>query len=182
MFCRRIIQGKVLILADPNSGCDFSGTALQYADGSAATALDYLKFNLLARLWKKLGWTLDETDRSLQLFFPANLPAWGDANFAATFSSSWKTALVYLAHLDDLNTQLAPALGRTALLPLWGKLATQGDNPLYVQLFLSAAVFNSDWSFDDPRGLFPAQAADFRELHHRLRSLRIRQLSKACWG
>ena len=117
---------RVLVLDEPDAGCDFSGTTLQYADGSAATALDYLKFNLFTRLWKKLGWTLDETDRALQLFFPANLPSWTDPSFATAFSSSWKTALVYLAHVEDLNTKLAPALGRAALLPLWTSLPVQG--------------------------------------------------------
>src|SRR5260370_5453830 len=81
---------KVLVLADLNTGCDFSGTALQYASGAAVTPLDFLKFNLSVRLWKKIGWSLDEIDRALQLFFPANLPAWGDPNFALAFSKSCK--------------------------------------------------------------------------------------------
>lgn len=151
---------RVLVLADPNSGCDFSGTTLQYADGSPATALDYLRFNLFARLWKKLGWTLDEVDRALQLFFPASLPPWSDPSFAAAFSSSWKTALVYLAHLDELNTRLAPALGRVALLALWTSVPVQGDSPLYGQLFLTPSVLNNDWAFDDPSGQFPAPLSD----------------------
>jgi ABC toxin-like protein/neuraminidase-like protein/virulence plasmid A protein len=153
---------KVLVLADPNSGCDFSATTLQYADGSPATALDYLKLNLFARLWKKLGWTLDEFDRAMQLFFPtSNLPAWGNANFAAAFSASSKTALVYLAHLDALNTKLAPALGRVALLPLWAGLPVLGAAPLYAQLFLASSVLNNDWAFDDPNGQFPTPLSDF---------------------
>ena len=59
--------------------------------------------------------------------FPPICPPGRDPGFAAAFSSSWKTALVYLAHLDDLNTRLAPALGRVALLPLWANLPVQGD-------------------------------------------------------
>jgi len=166
---------KVLVLADPDSGCDFSDTTLQYADGSAATPLDFLKFNLFTRLWKKLGWSLDETDRAMQLFFPANLPAWGDPNFATSFSSSWKTALVYLAHLEDLNTQLAPAMGRTALLPFLSNLPVQGENPLYAQLFLTASVLNSDWAFDDPYGLFPTQLTDFAATPANLNTLAAHQ-------
>jgi hypothetical protein len=153
---------KVLVLADPNSGCNFSETSLQYADNAtAATPLDFVKFNLFVRLWKKLGWTLDELDRALQLFFPANLPTWTDPHFAGTFSSAWKTALVYLAHLDDLNSRLAPAMGRTALLPFWSNLPVQGENSLYAQLFLTPSVLNNDWAFDDPNGLFPTPASDF---------------------
>jgi hypothetical protein len=154
-------SSKVLVLADPDTGCNFSGTVLQYADNAtAATSLDFLKFNLFVRLWKKLGWSMDETDRALQLFFPAGLPAWTDPGFATAFSSAWKTALVYLAHLEDLNTRLAPALGRIGLLPFWTNLPVQGANPLYSQLFFTPSVLNNDWAFDDPSGQFPWSTAD----------------------
>lgn len=173
----------VLVLADPNTGCDFSSTTLQYADGSPAKPLDFLKLNLFVRLANKLGcdldagfdaapgsngagsqasnWTLDELDRSLETFFPIkNLPAWGDAGFTQAFGNSWKTVLVYLAHLDDLNSRLMPALGRLALLPLWQDLPTTGANPLYSQLFLTASVVNNDFAFDDPNGNFPSPTVD----------------------
>jgi hypothetical protein len=152
---------KVLVLADPNSGCNFSGTTLQYADNlTAATPLDFVKLNLFVRLWKKLGWTLDATDRALQLFFPPTLPAWTDSNFNTAFTAAWKTALAYLAHLDDLNTRLAPAMGRVALLPLWSNLPVQGESSLYSQLFLTPGVLNNDFAFDDPRGIFPTPQSD----------------------
>jgi hypothetical protein len=152
---------KVLVLADPDSGCNFSATTLQYADNKTAAApLDFLKFNLFVRLWQKLGWTMGQVDRALQAFFPANLPVWSDPGFNAAFTAAWQTALVYLAHLDTLNTQLAPAMGRDALLPLWANLPVQGPNPLYGQLFLSASVLNNDPAFDDPAGNFPIPLAD----------------------
>ena len=152
---------KVLVLADPDSGCNFAATTLQYADNAtAATALDYVKFNLFVRLWQKLGWSLDEVDRALQAFFPANLPAWTDPGFPTAFTAAWKTALVYLAHLDALNTQLAPAMGRVALLPFWADLPVNGPAPLYAALFLTPSVLNNDWAFDDPNGNFPVLVSD----------------------
>src|SRR5215813_13551600 len=153
---------KVLVLDDPNTGCNFSGTVLQYADNATAAApLDFLKFNLFVRLWKKLGWTMDEVDRALQVFLPtAGIPVWTDPGFAPAFSSAWKTALVYLAHLDDLNTRLAPALGRIGVLPFWTDLPVQGTDPLYSQLFLIPSVLNNDWAFDDPSGKFPSSTSD----------------------
>jgi hypothetical protein len=108
----------------------------------------------------KLGWSIDELDRALQAFFPQPLPAWGSAGFGTAFAAAWKTALVYLAHLDDLATQLQPAVGRVGLLPLWSNLPVNGDSPLYAQLFLTPGVLNSDWAFDDPRGLFPVPVPD----------------------
>ncbi|HEU4891609.1 MAG TPA: neuraminidase-like domain-containing protein [Vicinamibacterales bacterium] len=153
-------SASVLVLADPDSGCNFTTTTLQYADGTAVTALDLLKVNLFVRLWKKLGWTLDEIDRALQLFFPTNLPASNAAGFPAAWGAAWKTALVYLARLDDLQTRLEPARGRTALLPLWSDLPTQGNDPLYAQLFLTPGVLVNDSALDDPNGAFPWLASD----------------------
>ena len=172
---------SVLVLADPDTGCNFSATTLQYADGTAAKPLDFLKLNLFVRLAKKLGcvlddaapqppniaptpanpWSLDEIDRALQAFFPGkNLPAFSDAGFSQAFGDSWKTALVYLAHLDDLNTRFSPTLGRVALIPLWADVPVRGENPLYGQIFLAASVLNNDFAFDDPNGTFPTPAGD----------------------
>lgn len=147
---------KVLVLRDPDTGCNFTETTLQYASGSPATALDFLKINLFVRLWKKLGWSLDETDRALQSFFPPIAVGWTDPTFATAFSTAWKTALVYLAHLSALADELDPQLGRVGLLPFWGNLPTQGVSPLYAQLFLTPSVLNGDPSFDNPRGQFPS--------------------------
>jgi hypothetical protein len=156
---------RVLILRAPDTGCNFDSTTLQCADGGAAKPLDFLKLNLFVRLWKKLGWTLDETDRAMQAFFPPNLPNWSDAGFAAAFSSAWKTALVDLAHLNDLAAQLDPTLGRVGLLPIWSSLPTQGNDPLYAQLFLAPTVLNNDPSFDDPAGQFPWVTSDALSAH-----------------
>jgi peptidoglycan hydrolase-like protein with peptidoglycan-binding domain len=154
-------SSKVLVLADPDSGCNFGATTLQYADNkTAATRLDYLKFNLFVRLQQKLGWTTGQTDRALQAFFPQNLPAWTDPGFSAAFSAAWQTALVYIDHFNWLNKQLNPALGTDALLPLWSNLPVNGPDPLYGQLFLTSSVVNNDWAFDDPAGNFPVPLAD----------------------
>jgi hypothetical protein len=149
----------VLILQDPDTGCNFNSTKLQYADGSSATPLDFLKLNLFVRLWKRLGWTMDETDRALQTFFPKVSVAFADTKFPQAFGDAWKTALVYLAHLDELNTRLSPT-SRTALLPLWSDIAVAGVDPQYADLFLSPGVLANDAAFDDPAGVFPWNTND----------------------
>lgn len=163
----------VLVLRDPDGGCNFEATTLEYADGGNATQLDFLKFNRFVRLWRTLtqlnpsdgGWTLADIDRAIQLFMPAALPAWGSAQFASTFSSAWKTALVYVAHLEELNSLLNPTLGRASLLPLWSTLPVTGVSPLYAQLFLAHGVLNSDVQLDDPAGQFPWRTTDPFALH-----------------
>lgn len=157
---------SVWVLSDPDTGCDFTHTTLQYAGGSPLTAFDFLKINLFVRLWRKTGWSIEETDRALQAFFPgAALPAWDDADFAAAYSAAWKTALINLAHLETIFQRLEPAMGRLALLPLWNDLPVRGADPLYARLFLTPDVLNNDPAFDDPAGAFPSDTGDFLSAH-----------------
>jgi peptidoglycan hydrolase-like protein with peptidoglycan-binding domain len=168
---------KVLVLADSNSGCNFTTTTLIYADGSAVQNADFLKINLFVRIWKKTGWSMDETDQALQLFFApglGGLPVSTNAGFGTAFSAAWKTALVYMAHLSSLatgfsdssaSTDTSAPTGKIALLPLWAPISTTGNNPLYAQIFLTSAVLNIDPAFDDPLGQFPGAPTDALSMH-----------------
>jgi peptidoglycan hydrolase-like protein with peptidoglycan-binding domain len=139
---------KILVLRDPEAGCSFDETLVQCADGSDVETIDLLKLNLFVRLWKRLGWTMEETDRALQTFLPANL-AIGDA----TLGEAMKTALIYLAHLKQLAELInVDANSRLKLLTLWTDLPTKGKNSLYAQLFLTRHILRDDAEFDDPLG------------------------------
>lgn len=141
----------VLMLADPDAGCDFDGTTLQYAGGRPADDIALLRVNLFVRLWRKLGWTIEETDRALTAFVPRALQ-FTAANVA---QAPLDTALLYLAHLKTLVERLR--LGRSArlqLLTLWTPMATTGANSLYAQLFLTRGILASDPVFDDPLGQY----------------------------
>ena len=141
----------ILVLADTDAGCDFDQTTLQYASGRAADDITFLRINLLVRLWRKLGWTIEEIDRGLQVFVPASAPV--DA--ASLDKRPLLTALVYLAHLEALGSQLTVGKqGRLKLLTLWSDLPTAGRNPLYAQLFLTRSVLKSDDVFDHPLGQY----------------------------
>jgi hypothetical protein len=146
---------KVLVLADPDSGCNFDQTTLRYADGTSADALALIKLNLFVRLWKKLGWTIEETDRALQAFLPANsLPL-----AAAGIGEALKTALIYLAQFKRLDEGVKVGTNRRIkLLTLWSNLPTTGTNPLYAQLFLTKSILKQDEVFDDPLGNYLSQS------------------------
>ncbi|HYN20361.1 MAG TPA: hypothetical protein VE078_05335, partial [Thermoanaerobaculia bacterium] len=145
----------VLVLADPDAGCDFDRTTLRYAGGQAADAIAFLRINLFVRLWRKLGWTVEETDRALQAFVPKNAPF--DAAHLA--QSPLATALLYLAHLKELEGRVqAGKQGRLKLLALWSDLVTTGKKPLYTQLFLTRSVLKSDAVFDDALGKYLSPA------------------------
>ena len=139
---------KVLLLRDPDTGCNFDKTSVLYADGTDARRLDFVKMNVFVRLWKRLGWTMEETDHALQAFMPSNITI-----DDPTLGSAMKTALIYLAHLTELTELLSVGKdSRMKLLTLWADLPTKGKNSLYAQLFLTRTILKDDITFDDPLG------------------------------
>ncbi len=150
-YIQNISFDKILVLADPDAGCSFDLTTLRYANGQAADDIVFLKINLFVRLWRKLGWTIEETDRALQAFVPKNTPF--DAAHIAQLPL--KTALIYLAHLKALDEQVRVGKqSRIKLITLWSDIATTGKKPLYEQLFLTRSVLKSDAIFDDALGQY----------------------------
>jgi hypothetical protein len=138
----------ILVLADSETGCDFDLTTLRYAGGKPADVIAFLKINLFVRLWRKLGWTIEETDRALNAFVPKSTPF--DAEEIHLNKQPLKTALIYLAHFKVLDEQLKVGKSnRVKLITLWSDIATVGKNPLYAQLFLTHSVLKSGEVFDD---------------------------------
>lgn len=146
---------QVLVLADPDAGCDFDSTILRYADGQAADDIVFLKLNLFVRLWRKLEWTIEETDRALRAFVPANAPF----EKATLGKRPLLTALIYLAHLKELDDQIRVGKqSRVKLTTLWANLPTTGKKSLYEQLFLNRAVLKTDDVFNHPLGQYLSAA------------------------
>lgn len=142
---------KILVLYDADPAGNFDQTTLRYASGAAAENLVFLKMNLFVRLWKRLGWSMEEVDRALQVFLPRqDVPLTG-ANIGAAFS----TVLLSIAHLTRLvGACRAGQNGRLQLLTLWSDLATSGPQPLYARLFLTKSILQNDLIFDHPLGLY----------------------------
>jgi hypothetical protein len=142
---------QVLVLADPDAGCSFDLTTLQHADGSSVTPIELVRINLLVRLWRRLGWSIEEADRALQVLAPRNVPF--DAVDANLQQRPLASALVHLAHLKALDEKLKlGANGRLKLLTLWSDIATTGNKPLYAQLFLGRGVARAPAVFENALG------------------------------
>ncbi|SFE35463.1 neuraminidase-like domain-containing protein [Nitrosomonas sp. Nm166] len=150
---QKIPFDRILVLADPNAGCDFDQTTLRYADAEdhKADPIIFLRINLFVRLWRKLGWSIEEMDRALQAFIPKSAPF--DA--AHLTQRPLHTALVYLAHFKALDENLkVDKQNRLMLLTFWSDIATTGKQPLYAQLFLTRSVLKSAPVFDHPLGQY----------------------------
>ena len=138
---------SMLVLADPNAGCGFEETTLRYADGTPADAVAFLTVNYFVRLWRRLGWTIAETDRALTAFLPTD----PDPRTGTTIGPAMASALLGLSHLDSLTETLG--LGRkrrSALLACWSDL----DDRRYAELFLTPGVLADDPVFDQPVGQY----------------------------
>ncbi|HEY5814583.1 MAG TPA: hypothetical protein VIT23_18255, partial [Terrimicrobiaceae bacterium] len=145
-------KATLLLRNRASSGkCNFDQTWLEFADGTPADPLAFLRLNLLARLWKSLGWTIKETGRALETFVPTNsLPLSG-----SNIGSALQTAIIYLAHLKELDARLTVSpQSRIKLLTLWADISTRGTDSLYSQLFLSEGLLKSDPVFDSLLGQF----------------------------
>jgi hypothetical protein len=139
----------VLVLADPDAGCDFEATAVQFADGQPASPISFLRLNLFVRLWRKLGWTMAEVDRALVVLMPSGR-RFDEAGLA---HRPLETALVHMAHLKALDERLRVAKpSRLTLLTLWSDIDTGGKDSTYGRLFLSPTILRNDQIFDNPTG------------------------------
>lgn len=141
----------ILVLRTPKAGCGFDETEVAHADRSDLKPIELVAINLFVRLWKKLGWTIDETSRALEVFTPKSCrPLRAD-----TLGPGLESALYCLAHLNTLANQLSLGKGgHEKLLALWSNVPTTGKDPLYAQLFLRPSALKTDPVFDDPLGKY----------------------------
>src|SRR6185436_1648992 len=49
----------------PKDSCDLRTVRLKHLDGSPVELAEYDRMQRFLRLWRKLGWSIDETDRAL---------------------------------------------------------------------------------------------------------------------
>jgi hypothetical protein len=142
---------KILVLADPDAGCSFDLTTLQHADGSSVAPIELVRINLFVRLWRRMGWSIEESDRALQVLVPKNAPF--DHQDANLQKKPLASALVHLAHLKALDERLKlGANGRLKLLTFWSDIATTGSKPLYAQLFLGRGAAKAPAAFENALG------------------------------
>ncbi|HEY7768191.1 neuraminidase-like domain-containing protein, partial [Longimicrobium sp.] len=105
------------------------------------------------------GWTIDETDRALQLFLSGSARPleW------TTIGAACRTALLHLGRLAALEERLQVGPdARRRLLTLWSPLPTTGRDALYVQLFAAGGP-HQDAAFEHPLGEYLSGPALVRD-------------------
>lgn len=113
--------GVFLVTPAPVDNCDLEPVRLNHLDGTPLTVAEYDRIHRFIRLWRKLGWTIQETDDSV----------------AALTGGSFELTpefLHQLAAVKKLSEQFGLELRK--LLALWANIGTAGPNSLYNRLFL----------------------------------------------
>ncbi|KAF1983002.1 hypothetical protein K402DRAFT_361709 [Aulographum hederae CBS 113979] len=109
--------------------CSIDSTILQHLDGTPLTLPEWEKLLVFLRLWKTLGWTVDETDYAIKSDF-----------IDATVTPEIVHRLVQIKQLVDFTS-----LPVEELLPLWTSLDGQGATAaLYGRIFLEYNARNLD--------------------------------------
>jgi hypothetical protein len=135
----------------------FDNLALRYADPGKVTqdlsAADCVRLLRFIRLWKKTGWSIEQTDAAICALYRADLAPLtaGDIDTVAKLDTGFLTLLPRLG----IVVRVMPALHLTpnhdllSLLACWSDIGTHGDHALYRQMFLNAAMLNQDAIFAD---------------------------------
>jgi hypothetical protein len=149
---------RLIVIANPKHSddlCAIDELELRYANPDTATndlrAIDFVRLARFVRLWRKLGWTVDETDRAISaLYPPADLPQGNDD--AADLERLDSGFLALLPRLGVAKKaierlKLRPSRDLPSLLACWAPIDANGEGSLYWSMFGSAAAESADPAF-----------------------------------
>ena len=167
-------DGSVVWKSRDAADCStFDHLALRYTDpaqlGTDISAADYIRLLRFVRLWKKLGWTIEQTDAALCALFTPGTGSFerADCDTSAKLDSGFLLALPRLGHLARVITRLnlTPPRDLLPLLACFAPMTTfdatrwtideEGGRKrvaqpsLYRQLFLNPALLAQDAAFAD---------------------------------
>lgn len=121
---------QVITLYEAESNCNLDTTSIRTIKSiyenmspSGVNISTWKRIYQFIRLWRKLGWTIHETDLMLS--------ALGESEIGATTITKLDSVLA-LKNATNLNVE--------QLAVLWGNIDTYGDKSLYKKLFLNKAL------------------------------------------
>ena len=128
---------QVITLYEPDSKCDLETTELKTLQSiyeelptSGITNDTWSRMHRFIRLWRKLGWTIHETDLMLAVL--------GEDDLTTDIISKLESVALLSKASKRPRNQLAV---------LWGNIDTYGYKSLYKKLFLNKAVQQIDEAF-----------------------------------
>ena len=158
--------------------CNFGNLELRYANPVESSnpqdqlaEFEYIRLIRFVRLWKKLGWTITQTDRAIAALYPANQMPNGSDNDAnqVRLDAGFLTLLPRLGYIHQLMQRLNLNVKRDldSILACFAPISTHGAGSLYHQMFLNSALIQDAVFADDGYGNFLAGNPALKLFQHR---------------
>jgi Neuraminidase-like domain/Salmonella virulence plasmid 28.1kDa A protein len=135
--------------------CSFDRLELRYSNPDNNTnrlrSFEFVRLLRFIRLWKKLGWTITQTDQALAALYPRVRIAIdpNDAINLGNLDAGFLTLLPRLGIIKQVmdRLKLQPQKDLLPLLACFAPIDTYGRSSLYHQMFLSPALLKQDAVF-----------------------------------
>ena len=124
----------------------------QTYDHADLNEIDYWILMRFIKLWKKLGWTIEETDKLIASLYNSDYrPGLQDDinTQKQKLDKGFKDLIVKISLVKKIGDKLG--LGQNKLLnllPLWSSIDTFGNNSLYSRIFLKPSILKIDRVFE----------------------------------
>jgi hypothetical protein len=151
---------SLITLASPSGSgeeCSFETLEFRYANpdkiAQPVEAIEFVRLMRFIRLWKKLGWTIEYTDKAITALYPADqIPDDpDDAINLQRLDAGFLTLLPRLGILRRVTKalKLKPQNDLLPLLALFAPIDAHGEYSPYRSMFLSPALVEQDPVFAD---------------------------------
>lgn len=142
---------------DASSDLSIEQVALRRSDpskvGESVETPVFVRLARFIRLWRKLGWTIDQADAALNAYCQANLspPAASDLDSVEKIDQGFQLALPRLGIAARIISELDLSVDNDLrpLLACSSSIDTAGTNSLYAKVFLSPSIVGQDLAFAD---------------------------------
>ena len=149
---------SLITLANPDAAadlCDFGKLEFRYSnpdnDSNRLKAFDFVRLLRFIRLWRKLGWTIDQTDKAISSLYPPDQTpdTADDSTNRQRLDDGFLTLLPRLGLLKRImdRLKLKTTRGLLPLLACFAPISADGSTSLYRQMFLSPALLKQDPAF-----------------------------------
>ncbi|PTN11846.1 neuraminidase-like domain-containing protein [Nitrosomonas aestuarii] len=168
-----VIENEVyLTFTEQKDNCNLDTALLQHLDGTALTVEEYDRIHRFIRLWRKLGWTIDEIDKAVVgLSVARNQESGGLSHSDESICDDGSDECGDVdgdcgdyeeeacAQVFDITPELIHQLAAVRklldktglelikLLSFWAAISTSGEKSLYQRLFLTHNVLGIDKIF-----------------------------------
>jgi hypothetical protein len=153
---------ELILLSDPtgiNDPCSFDTLEIRYSrtENNQLKPFEFHKLLRFVRLWRKLGWSIEQTDKVITALYPADqrpdASSQDETNETAKtkLGQGFVTLIPRLAHLLVVMEQLelTPKRDLLPLLACWSTIETHGPKSLYHQMFLNPTILKLDNIFQE---------------------------------